>query len=131
VRVVTDLPHRIREIENTWVPLPGTSERMAARSFLPEDAGPTHRYPAILEYLPYRKRDFTALRDTPMHRYFAGHGYVSVRIDMRGSSRTARMRSPGSPSSRGATATSGSSATAGAASTGSRSQRFGRPPSRP
>jgi putative CocE/NonD family hydrolase len=82
---VADLPHRIREIENTWVPLPGTDERMAARIFLPREAGPDNRVPAILEYLPYRKRDFTALRDTPMHRYFAGHGYAGVRIDMRGS----------------------------------------------
>ncbi len=85
MRVVTDLPHRVREIENAWVPLPGTDERMAARIFLPEDAGAHHPVPAILEYLPYRKRDFTALRDTPMHRYFAGNGYASVRIDMRGS----------------------------------------------
>ena len=56
------LPHAIREIENTWVPLPGTDERMAARIFLPEDAGPDNRVPVILEYLPYRKRDLTALR---------------------------------------------------------------------
>ena len=79
------LPHAIREIENAWVPLPGTDERMAARIFLPEDAGPDNPVPVILEYLPYRKRDFTALRDTPMHTYYAGHGYASVRIDMRGS----------------------------------------------
>ncbi len=87
MRVITDLPHPIREIENTWVPLPDTTERMAARIFLPQDAGtaPDRRYPVILEYLPYRKREFTVTRDTSMHRYFAGHGYVSVRIDMRGS----------------------------------------------
>src|SRR5437660_12668031 len=86
VRIVTHLPHRVREIENTWFPVAGTTEKMAARIFLPEDAGatPTARYPAILEYLPYRKREFTAIRDTSLHRYFAGHGYVSVRIDMRG-----------------------------------------------
>jgi putative CocE/NonD family hydrolase len=41
--------------------------------------------PAILEYIPYRKRDFTSARDEPMHRYFAGHGYAAVRVDMRGS----------------------------------------------
>ena len=85
MRVVTDLPHRIREIENEWVPLPGTKERMAARIFLPEAASAQHPVPAILEYLPYRKRDFTSLRDTLMHRYFAGNGFAAVRIDMRGS----------------------------------------------
>jgi uncharacterized protein len=40
--------------------------------------------PALLEYLPYRKRDFMRGRDGPMHHYFAGHGYASVRVDMRG-----------------------------------------------
>ena len=67
LHIVSDLRHHVREIENAWVPLPGTDERMAARIFLPEDAGPDNRVPVILEYLPYRKRDFTALRDTPMH----------------------------------------------------------------
>jgi uncharacterized protein len=87
VRIVTDLPHRVREIENAWIPVAGTTDRMAARIFLPDDAGTSAaaRYPAILEYLPYRKREFTAIRDTALHRYFAGHGYVSVRVDMRGS----------------------------------------------
>ena len=33
--------------------------------------------PAILEYLPYRRRDGTVLRDRQMHAYFAGHGYAA------------------------------------------------------
>ena len=41
--------------------------------------------PAILEYLPYRRRDGTVLRDRQMHAWFAGHGYAAVRVDMRGS----------------------------------------------
>ena len=40
--------------------------------------------PAILEYLPYRKNDFTAIRDSVRHPYFAGHGYASIRVDIRG-----------------------------------------------
>src|SRR6266705_2443080 len=40
--------------------------------------------PAILEYLPYRKRDGTVERDQLTHPYFAGHGYAAVRVDMRG-----------------------------------------------
>ena len=39
--------------------------------------------PALLEYLPYRKRDQMRLRDDPC-RYFAGHGYAGVRVDIRG-----------------------------------------------
>ena len=40
--------------------------------------------PAILEHLPYRKRDGTTARDALTHPYFAGHGYACVRVDMRG-----------------------------------------------
>ncbi len=37
-----------------------------------------------MEYLPYRKDDFTAIRDSIRHPYFAGHGYASIRVDIRG-----------------------------------------------
>ena len=40
--------------------------------------------PALLEYLPYRKRDGTHVRDALTHPYFAGHGYAAIRVDMRG-----------------------------------------------
>jgi putative CocE/NonD family hydrolase len=50
---------------------------------MPKDAS-TNPVPAILEYIPYRKRDGTLPRDEMMHPYFAGHGYAAVRVDMRG-----------------------------------------------
>lgn len=56
--------------------------RLAARIWLPEDAGPV---PAILEYIPYRKRDLVRARDERNHPFFASHGYVCLRVDMRGS----------------------------------------------
>lgn len=80
--VRTDFPRRIREIENAWIPMPDGA-RLAARIWLPEDAE-ADPVPAILEYLPYRKRDGTAARDRLTHPYFAGHGYAGVRVDMRG-----------------------------------------------
>ena len=40
--------------------------------------------PAVLEYLPYRKNDGTVVRDALRHPWFPGHGYASVRVDMRG-----------------------------------------------
>ena len=52
--------------------------------WLPTDAE-ADPVPAILEYLPYRKRDGTSERDALNHPYFAGHGYAAVRVDMRGS----------------------------------------------
>jgi putative CocE/NonD family hydrolase len=81
--IKTDFPHRVRNVEHAWVPLPN-GNRMAARLWLPEAAERTPM-PAILTYLPYRKRDSTRGGDDPMHSYFAGHGYVCLRIDMQGS----------------------------------------------
>jgi putative CocE/NonD family hydrolase len=73
----------ITEIENQWITL-ADGCRLAARLFLPDGAA-ISPVPAILEYIPYRKRDFTRRRDDGMHRWFAGNGYASVRVDMRGS----------------------------------------------
>lgn len=58
--------------------------RLAARIWMPEDAE-ANPVPAILEYIPYRKRDNTRGRDALNHPYFAGHGYASIRVDIRGS----------------------------------------------
>lgn len=57
---------------------------LSAMTWMPEDAE-TLPVPAILEYLPYRKKDQTAVRDALNHPYFAVHGYACVRVDMRGS----------------------------------------------
>ncbi len=77
-----DLLERIAEIENVFIPLQDGC-RLAARVFLPAQAR-ERPVPAVLEYIPYRKRDFMRGRDEPMHRYFAGHGYAAVRVDVRG-----------------------------------------------
>lgn len=57
---------------------------LSARIWLPEDAE-ENPVPAILEHLPYRKRDGTIERDQLTHPYLAGHGYACIRVDMRGS----------------------------------------------
>ncbi len=82
-RIKTDFPYAIREIENTWITL-ADGTRLAARIWLPVDAD-TQPFPALLEYIPYRKNDGTAVRDAIRHPYLAGHGYACVRVDMRGS----------------------------------------------
>jgi uncharacterized protein len=83
MRIKTDYPYAIREMPNMWIPL-SDGCRLGARIWLPEDAE-RHPVPALVEYLPYRKNDNTALTDSLRHPYFAGHGYASIRIDMRGS----------------------------------------------
>jgi hypothetical protein len=76
ISVVTDFPRQVREIENTFITL-AEGIRLAARIWLPEDAE-ANPVPAILEFLPYRKRDGTSERDTVTHPYYAGHGYACV-----------------------------------------------------
>ncbi len=83
MKTVTSFPHQIREIENIWIPI-SDGVHLAARIWRPEDAE-IQPVPGVLEYIPYRKRDSTAYRDSIMHPYFAGHGYACVRVDLRGS----------------------------------------------
>ncbi|MFS4580831.1 CocE/NonD family hydrolase [Phaeobacter sp. C3_T13_0] len=74
------MPMEITVIEHLWIPLPD-GRRLAARMWRPVAEG---RYPAILEYLPYRKRDGTAPRDATTHPVFAAEGYVCLRVDIAG-----------------------------------------------
>ncbi|MFW8593300.1 CocE/NonD family hydrolase [Cribrihabitans neustonicus] len=70
----------ITVIEKQWIALPD-GRRLAARIWLPDGENPA---PAILEYLPYRKRDGTAPRDATTHPVFAAEGYACVRVDIAG-----------------------------------------------
>ncbi|MFC9752808.1 CocE/NonD family hydrolase [Streptomyces sp. NPDC056921] len=66
--------------EDVRIPLPdGTL--LYARIWRPVTDEPV---PALLEYLPYRLSDWTAPRDWQRHPWYAGHGYASVRVDVRG-----------------------------------------------
>ncbi|VDH00332.1 Cocaine esterase [Lysinibacillus sphaericus] len=78
----TTFPKKTKELSNVMIPL-SDGTHLAAHIWLPEDAETTPA-PAVLEYLPYRKNEFTALRDSLRHPYFAGHGYASIRVDIRG-----------------------------------------------
>lgn len=76
----TDFPYRTFQ-EDVRVPMPdGTL--LYARIWRPHTE---ELVPALLEYLPYRLGDWTAPRDAQRHPYYAGHGYASVRVDLRGS----------------------------------------------
>ena len=82
MEIITEFAHTVREIEHCLIPLRDGTQ-LAARIWLPETAG-EQAFPAILEYLPYRKRDGTAVRDALTHPWMAGQGYVCIRVDMRG-----------------------------------------------
>ncbi|WP_103338982.1 CocE/NonD family hydrolase [Amycolatopsis sp. CA-126428] len=82
MRAVTSLPYEITEEDHVRIPM-SDGTVLSARIWRPvsSDIEPV---PAILEYIPYRKRDLTAPRDSIHHPYLAGHGYACVRVDIRG-----------------------------------------------
>ncbi len=75
--------NQIQTIEHFWIPL-SDGTRLAARMWIPEGAN-EEPVPAILEYIPYGKRNGTRGRDEPIHSWFATQGYAALRVDMRGS----------------------------------------------
>ena len=82
MKTVTSFPKKIVENPDVGIEMPDGCV-LSARVWLPEDAE-KDPVPAILEHIPYRKRDGTAARDSLTHPYFAGHGYAAIRVDMRG-----------------------------------------------
>src|SRR6266853_105529 len=54
--------------------------RLAVSLYMPEGAKPEDKFPAILEYLPYRKDDGTLCRDWDLHLYWVRRGYVTARV---------------------------------------------------
>jgi putative CocE/NonD family hydrolase len=83
MKIVEKFPRDVREVENLWIMMPD-GVKLGARMWLPKDAD-DDPVPAILEYIPYRKRFGTAARDAITHPYLAGHGYACIRVDIRGS----------------------------------------------
>jgi len=80
--MTTDLlrpTYAVRTIKNVMIPM-SDGTRLAADLLVPDGPGP---FPAILEYLPYRKDDMPALPGSP-HHYLAERGFVGARVDVRG-----------------------------------------------
>jgi putative CocE/NonD family hydrolase len=82
MKTVTEFPRQVVEFPDMGIVM-SDGCRLSARVWMPVDAD-QNPVPAILEHLPYRKRDGTIARDCLTHPYFAGHGYACIRVDMRG-----------------------------------------------
>ncbi|MFI6467611.1 CocE/NonD family hydrolase [Streptomyces sp. NPDC050538] len=79
MRIRTSFPYETAH-EDIRIPMPDGT-RLYARVWRPLTDEPV---PALLEYLPYRLTDWTAPQDAQRHPWYAGHGYASVRVDVRG-----------------------------------------------
>tara|TARA_R110001583_G_scaffold195356_1_gene372226 strand:- start:73497 stop:75512 length:2016 start_codon:yes stop_codon:yes gene_type:complete len=78
---MTNAPYSV--IENKWITLKDGT-RLAARIWMPASAD-LSPVPAVLEFLPYRKRDGTSPRDESTYPVFARAGIAGLRVDIRGS----------------------------------------------
>jgi predicted acyl esterase len=68
------------DIPDQRIPMPD-GVTLSARLWRPEGAV----VPALIEMIPYRKRDGTAARDEAIHPWLAARGYACLRVDLRGS----------------------------------------------
>jgi hypothetical protein len=82
MRIVDRFPHEVVEDRLRIRMSDGT--HLAGRVWRPTTSA-TRPVPAVLEFIPYRQRDLTAVRDSMHHPYLAGHGFAGVRVDLRGS----------------------------------------------
>jgi uncharacterized protein len=75
------------KVVQDWIPMKD-GVRLAVNLYMPDGPLPSakagEKFPAILEYLPYRKDDWTLARDWELHSYFVRRGYVTARVDIRG-----------------------------------------------
>lgn len=68
-----------------WIPM-HDGVRLSATLYVPTPKQPGEKFPAVLEYLPYRKDESSSYMR--VHDYFARHGFVSARVDIRGTGRS-------------------------------------------
>jgi hypothetical protein len=66
--VMIPMPDGVRLSANIWKPVGPDGER----------------FPVVLEYIPYRKDDWRWASDQVRMSYLAAHGFVGVRVDIRG-----------------------------------------------
>lgn len=57
--------------------------KLSAAIHWPRQGSASEKYPALIEYHPYRKDDKSSARGAD-HEYFARNGFVSIRLDVRG-----------------------------------------------
>ncbi|KAG6962530.1 hypothetical protein JG688_00008553 [Phytophthora aleatoria] len=72
----------VQVLENVWIPVDAET-RLSARIWLPKSSAA--KFSVVLEYIPYRKSDWTSTRDASNHVWLAQRGFAVARVDIRGS----------------------------------------------
>ncbi|ODV61619.1 CocE/NonD family hydrolase ASCRUDRAFT_75608 [Ascoidea rubescens DSM 1968] len=84
IQPTDELPYEFIKLEDIPIPMKD-GFRLYAYIWIPKDAVDGKlSVPAVLEYIPYRKNDATAIRDSIRHPNFAANGFASIRVDLRG-----------------------------------------------
>ncbi len=73
------------DIHEAWITLPD-GVKLSATLYAPKPKTRGEHFAAVLEYLPYRKDESS--NHSPVHLYFAQHGFVSAHVDIRGTGRS-------------------------------------------
>ena len=84
LRVVDAFDYAVDIIEHQWIPL-SDGVRLSVKLWVPVPKKEGEKFPVVLEAIPYRKDDVSLWDDSVRMAYFAGHGYICARLDLRGS----------------------------------------------
>jgi len=85
-------PNKNIEISEVWIAMED-GVQLAADIYWPAGADKKHRFPVLLEYLPYRK-DESRAGNYSLYSYFLENGYIVARVDMRGTGRSEGITIP-------------------------------------
>jgi len=69
-------------MQEAWITLPD-GLRLSGDLYMPDDGKAGEKFPVLLEYLPYRNREYR-IRNYPLYSYFVQRGYVVAAVDIRG-----------------------------------------------
>ncbi|CAF3607308.1 unnamed protein product [Rotaria sp. Silwood1] len=86
-RIRSEFPYKVEKLTQVSIAVDDNIQ-LAATIWMPRNDNDQsineEKFPSILEYLPYRKSDWTSTRDEIRLKYLSGFGYVSIRVDIRG-----------------------------------------------
>ena len=80
------LPFGVETVHDIRIKLDDNDNYIHARAWIPIGAfnDKSKSFATLIEYIPYRT-DVTIIRDSIRHPFYAANGFVSIRVDMRGS----------------------------------------------